>query len=530
MKNTFKYIALAAIAGFASCEPEFENTVTDAGFYDTGSADLSNYVALGNSLTAGFADGALYISGQENSYPNIMAGQFALAGVTTEFTQPLMNDDLGGLLLSGNQITDNRLVLAVGASGSPGPVTLEGEPSTDITSGLTGPFNNMGVPGAKSFHLSAPGYGNVAGVPVGAANPYYARFASSGTSTVVGDAASANPSFFSLWIGNNDILSFATSGGLGVDQTGNFDPTTYGPNDITDPNVFAGAYAGQLEALMAGGAEGIVFNLPDVTSIPYFTTVPYNALDARTNEDFAAQVPVLNATFAPLNQAFAFLGQPQRAITFNSTFQSAVIIKDESLVDLSAELTQVLIGGGLDAATATIFGQQFGQSRKATESDLLVLPSSSIIGQLNQERFDELVSFGVPAETAGQLSVNGITFPLEDQFVLIPTEQSSIEAANAAYNLVISQLADANDLILIDARAELAEIANTGIAYGGGVLTSEYVSGGAFSLDGVHPTPRGYAYIANLAIVAMNRKYGANIPTVEIGNYPTITVHNNTGN
>ena len=66
--------------------------------------------------------------------------------------------------------------------------------------------------------------------------------------------------------------------------------------------------------------------------------------------------------------------------------------------------------------------------------------------------------------------------------------------------------------------------------YNGGVLTSDFVTGGAFSLDGVHPTARGYAFVANLAIDAINRKYTANIPMVDIGNYPTVQVHNNGGN
>ena len=29
------------------------------------------------------------------------------------------------------------------------------------------------------------------------------------------------PTFFTNWIGANDILSYATTGGIGVDQTGN---------------------------------------------------------------------------------------------------------------------------------------------------------------------------------------------------------------------------------------------------------------------------------------------------------------------
>ena len=64
--------------------------------------------------------------------------------------------------------------------------------------------------------------------------------ASSPTATVLGDALAQSPTFFTLSeIGGNDVLGYATSGGSGVDQTGNFDPSTYGGNDITDPNVFA---------------------------------------------------------------------------------------------------------------------------------------------------------------------------------------------------------------------------------------------------------------------------------------------------
>ncbi|MGB3779776.1 MAG: hypothetical protein WA960_15550, partial [Tunicatimonas sp.] len=34
-----------------------------------GTADFTKYVALGNSLTAGFMDAALYTRGQQNSFP-----------------------------------------------------------------------------------------------------------------------------------------------------------------------------------------------------------------------------------------------------------------------------------------------------------------------------------------------------------------------------------------------------------------------------------------------------------------------------
>ncbi|MGO3181341.1 MAG: G-D-S-L family lipolytic protein [Aequorivita sp.] len=510
MKNILKYTFAVMAIGFVSCEPEFDNPVTDDGFYSSGTADLANYVSVGNSLTAGYADGALYITGQDNSYPNIMAQQFDFAG-GGEFKQPLMNDNLGGLLLGGQQITENRLVLAVGPDGNPAPVRLDGTPTTDVTNKLSGSFNNMGVPGAKSFHLVAPGYGNVAGVPTGAANPYFARFASSDNATVVGDAAAQGPSFFSLWIGNNDILSYATSGGSGVDQTGNVDPSTYGSNDITDPNVFASVYSAQVDALTANGAKGVLINIPEVTSIPYFTTVPTNAipLDAATAGALNAQYAAYNTQILP-GMVGAGVISPEEAALRMINFeagQNFPITTDKDLTDLTA----ILQGPPFDlpAQTAALLGQL----RQVNSEDLIVLTASSVLGSTPD-----------PNNPQG---VVGVSIPLGDEFVLAKTEQARVTAASQAYNATIQALAGAKGLAYVDAKSELARLSNGGIPFDGGMLTSQFVTGGAFSLDGVHPTPRGYAFTANVIIKAINNTYDATIPTVHIGDYNTITLTNN---
>ena len=43
-----------------------------------GTADFSNYVALGASFTAGFTDGALFNAAQENSFPNIISNNLLM--------------------------------------------------------------------------------------------------------------------------------------------------------------------------------------------------------------------------------------------------------------------------------------------------------------------------------------------------------------------------------------------------------------------------------------------------------------------
>ncbi len=496
MKNNLKYIAIVAL-GLVACEPEFDNPINEGDFYTSGQADFSNYVAVGNSLTAGFADGALYITGQENSYPNIMSKQFALAG-GGEFTQPLMADNTGGALIGGTQSLSNRLVLAFDAAGNPAPaVYTGGTPTTEITTNLNASFNNVGVPGAKSFHLIAPGYGSAANLATGAANPYYVRFASADDATVLGDAVSQNPSFFSLWIGNNDVLSFATSGGVGVDQTGNLDPTTYGGNDITDPTVFGGVYTELVNGLTANGAKGVLINLPDVTSLPFFTTVPYNAipLDAATAAFLTVQYNAYNLGVNQLVAGGAISAEEgeRRQISF-SEGQNAVVILDEDLTDLSS------------------FNPQLLNLRQATSEDLLVLTSSSVIGTL--------------ADPANPASVIGLAVPLADQYVLTTDEQTMISTAQASYNATIQAIATANELAFFDARSVLAQVANGGLAFDGGIVTSAFVTGGGFSLDGVHPSPRGYALTANGIIDAINTTYGSTVPNVNPGDFGTVTLSN----
>ena len=507
MKNTIKFMIGLLAIGLVSCEPEFENAVTDEGFYDAGDADFSNYVSLGNSLTAGYADGALYRSGQEDSYPNIMAEQFGFVG-GGDFTQPLTSDNLGGLLLGGQQILGNRLVLSADENGNPFPTPLDGTPTTDVTTSATGPFNNMGVPGAKSYHLVTPGYGSVAGVANGTANPWYARFATSESTTVLADAASLNPTFFSLWIGNNDILGYATSGGSGVDQTGNLDPSTYGGNDITDPNVFAAAYSAQVDALVAGGAKGVLLNIPDVTSIPYFTTVPPRSipLDAATAGAVNAQFALYNGALGQL-VAGGFIS-PEEAAIRAINFVEGVNYPIMTDVDLT-DVTAILIGAGLDPQTAALLGQL----RQVKSDDLVVLTASSIIGT-------------VP-DPSNPLGILGVSLPRQTYLVLSSTEQARVATAGAAYNAIIEGLAAANELGYGDMKSALSEVAANGAFYNGGVLTSTYVTGGAFSLDGVHPTPRGYAFTANTIIDVINTTYNASIPKVDIGTYGTVTLHNN---
>lgn len=81
--KTLKYLGLGLITlGLFSCtKTEFDNFESTTG----GSADFSNYIAVGNSLTQGYQDGGLHneYNQQDNSYPAIIAKQMG-----TTFIQP----------------------------------------------------------------------------------------------------------------------------------------------------------------------------------------------------------------------------------------------------------------------------------------------------------------------------------------------------------------------------------------------------------------------------------------------------------
>jgi len=541
MKN-IKYILLSvALIGFTACnEIEDVDRAEDMIVLPeltSGDADFSNYVAVGASFTAGFTDSALFIAGQENSFPNLLAQQFAKAG-GGEFTQPLMNDNIGGLLFNGVPMPDGSFGPRLFFNGA-GPATLSGTPTTEATTNLGGTFNNIGVPGAKSFHGALNGYG--------AFNPYFGRMASSPAASMIGDALAQAPTFFTLSEigGGNDVLGYALSGGTGLDQTGNTNPLTYGNNDITDPNVFAQAFGGMVAALTQNGAKGVVTTVPDITSLANFTTIPHDPLDP-TNPSFGPLIPTLNGIFGQLNLVYAFLegqGIPNatdRSIVFAEDAASAVVIKDESLADLAANITGVFLLNpafpafveslGLPAAAAPVvadlLGMTYGQTRQATPDDLLLLASLPVIGTVNEAAVGALLGQNIPLEVAGQFSVEGITLPLADQWVLLPSEQAEIATATSAYNATIESVANSNpNVALADLRAVLEQAATAGYPYDEYTMTTDLVFGGLISLDGVHLTARGYGLMAREFLSAIDGAFGSNFieagATPDAGDLPT---------
>jgi len=524
MRNTLKYTFLSAVfLGFVACDvdntlPEIKGETENTIALEAGSVDFSKYVAVGASFTAGFTDGALFKAAQENSFPSTLASKFAMVGGGT-FTQPLMNDNFGGYLIGGQKYGEPRFFF-----NGVGPVRLAAMPTTEIGNIQAGPYSNMGVPGIKSFHLGVNGYGALAALPN--ANPYFIRMASSPTASVIQDAMAQAPTFFSLSeIGGNDVLTYSIAGGVGVDQTGNINPAIYGSADITDPNVFAAAFSGAIDVLISGGAKGVVANLPYITSLPYFTTVPHAPLDP-SDPAFGAQIPTLNNVFGAINGVFTAIGVPERAIVFVTDAANPVVIKDEALEDKTVEIIGALLasptfpafvanfGLSTDATTlqkvAGLLGTYYGQARQATSKDLLVLPSSSIIGKVNVTSVQFLMGQGLPEQLAGMFSAEGVSLPLEDKWVLTEDESNKVKIATDAYNVTIKAVVDAKGLAFVDFNAILQQASTSGIEFDNYYMNTSLVTGGLVGLDGIHLTARGYALMANKMLEAIDTTYGSN--------------------
>ncbi len=234
----FAIITLAII--LSNCKKTTESEV------DWGNADFTSFVAIGNSLTAGVADGALYEASQKNSFPMLIA---KMAGVDDDFEQPIM----GGNGFSYNE-ENGRLILMYG-----NPIRLEfSESGTEDNRNLNRAFNNLGIPLIRAQQLYT------ATTPIEAdSNHFVDKILRGSGRTAIQEALSLNPTLITLWIGNNDVLEAAT---LGLaDENSAFTPSI-------DFNTYLNNIINQLTA----GTTAPIFmaNIVDITDLPYFTSLP----------------------------------------------------------------------------------------------------------------------------------------------------------------------------------------------------------------------------------------------------------------
>ena len=133
---------------------------------------------------------------------------------------------------------------------------------------------------------------------------------------------------------------------------------------------------------------------------------------------------------------------------------------------------------------------------------------------------------GTLADPNNAASVIGVGVPLADNYVLLPSEQQTIEVARAQYNgYLAATVTEVNtaggDIALVDIASIFLDAAGLsdgvqGITVQGLNLSPDFAPNGIFSTDGIHPCQRGHAIIANKIISTMNAVWGSSIPEISV--------------
>lgn len=442
-KNASLLLFSAMVFGIVGCT-DYEDVDPEVP-----ASDISKYVAVGNSLTAGFQNNALYQEGQEASFANMLAEKLAIS----DFENPLV---------SGPSLVPGRLELANFATSSIQPNPDSGSP---LNADLPRPYDNLGIPGAILVDYLNPG--NSGDLSTRATdqtdprfNPYYGlvlRDEVAGSAPNIHNVVSElSPDLVTFWLGNNDVLGFVTSGGEG--------------QAITPSANFQQLFEGSAQALGALGTKVAFINIPNVTSIPYvFLT------NGRLVADGLLRVN---------NGVYQLLVDPQNGVYMD------------------------------------IYIETDGGTRTMVESDFLLLSAQTYLGQVQ----------------AGQVSppVSPQT-PVPDQYVLdgpttSPPNGSSelVQAITAVqtFNGIIANAAASNDnFVLVDANAMFNEVFNRFVSGQPGYVDEagegyDPIPGDLFSFDGVHPTNKGHAIVANLIINTLNDEFGYSIRNVNVATTP----------
>lgn len=495
-----------------------------------GSADFSKFVAIGTSYTAGFQAGALFTEGQNNSLGQILATQFECVGGGA-FNQPSINSEVGyNIFISPNPVNNVVLgrFLLQGTPPQPAPVISGMVGSEDalpnpqananfMYTGSAGAvpvneLNNFGVQALVLGQAFIPETGNWAGAGTDPRfNPFYARFASDGGmggATLFTDAISSlsnGGTFFMFWLGMDDVMLHAAFGGDAAKA-----PLTPLEFVSAENPGFKYLYDNAINGLLANPAlEGVIGNYPNVFALPYFTSVPWNAipLDTATADQLTTDLAAnYNLFLQGMVQTEVIDAEEAALRTLSYTpGQNAVLLNDETLTDLTPYMQGPYAGL-----------QPYAMARQAKSTDILPLSAGAVLGVEIAE---------------GQII--GVSVPLEDQHALIPSESLEITTRLAEFNAYIESVAtthpEADRLAFADVNQAMNNLvtARAGIANGITYTPNIDPPTGIYSEDGLHPNSRGYAFIANIFIDAINAKFGATVPKADLTKYSATALPTN---
>jgi hypothetical protein len=179
----------------------------------------------------------------------------------------------------------------------------------------------------------------------------------------------------------------------------------------------------------------------------------------------------------------------------------------------------------LDAATATNLSNFYANldSTKFYEGDngFIIMDSNNPFLGFRQAVAGEYILLNVPLDSI-KCHKWGSLIPIPDRYSLTLSEINAIETAITNYNTILRNIASSKGLAFVDVNAFFSKV-KSGFIYNGVTVNAAFVSGGAYSLDGLNLTARGNALLANEFIKAINSTYQSSIPEVDAMKYPAVT-------
>lgn len=409
----------------------------------SGEADFSKFIAIGESYSAGNVKTP---AGQKESPMAILAGQFAKVG-GGEFKIPF-----------------NAYV-------------------EDVSN--AGPYQNLAVPSTSSYHVIDKTFSSK--------SSYFKNLSSKDDNSILDEVlAQKDRTFFSIWIGGNDLVQYSSQGGLGIvrkadEPLDNYNPTVTKPDgskltiqDLTSPETFDKIYTELVNKFMEGGSQGVLASLSNVIDLPFFTAIPAQSITLTQKE-----ADQLNLHYKDYNKSLDLITNPdptlkmeieRRRIVFKAGDNNGAVIIDEDLTPLG----------------------KVPNYRQTMADDIILLTAKKMMT-------DPKVKLGTKT-------------PMDDQYVLIPSEIKNINEVTKAYNNTIKRIAADKNLAYVNLDSLMNQLKSPeGLIHDGVKYTSK-LTGNFFSLEAL-PNSRGNAFMSNEFIKAINNRYKTKIPLVDPNSY-----------